>query len=162
MLFFQEHFYDATSITGYIYWHLKTVQRKICRGSALPPNSSNDFSPGGLNFQKTVNIERQLDGDACQEAINVNVNDPGRSVDIVSTLPRFLDTKGLVDQDFTLLFDDETSSRLLQKWDVFFNPNVLKEAKRLTSTPELRHLAQSAESPPGSDLDKATSELYLF
>ena len=67
-----------------------------------------------------------------------------------------------VDQDFTLLFDDETSSRLLQKWDVFFKPNVIKEAKRLTSTPELRRLLQSAESPPGSDLDEATSELYMF
>lgn len=67
-----------------------------------------------------------------------------------------------MDQDFTLLFDDETSSRLLQKWDVFFKPNVIKEAIRLTSTPELRRLVQSAESPPGSDLDEATCELYLF
>ncbi|KAK6290859.1 hypothetical protein J4Q44_G00387410 [Coregonus suidteri] len=85
------------------------------------------------------------------------VNDPGRSVDILSSFPRFLDTKGLVDQDFTLLFDDDTSSRLLQKWDLFFKPHVIKEAKRLTSTPELRHLVQSAESSPGSDLDEATT-----
>ncbi|KAK6318617.1 hypothetical protein J4Q44_G00119080 [Coregonus suidteri] len=34
-----EHFYDAASSTGYIFWRLKTVQRKIHRGSALPPNS---------------------------------------------------------------------------------------------------------------------------
>jgi len=67
-----------------------------------------------------------------------------------------------VDQDFTLLFDDETSSRLLQKWNVFFKPNLIKEAKRLTATPELRRLLQSAESSPGIDLDEATSELYLF
>uniref|UniRef100_G3Q9Q3 Uncharacterized protein n=1 Tax=Gasterosteus aculeatus TaxID=69293 RepID=G3Q9Q3_GASAC len=58
--------------------------------------------------------------------------------------------KGYVDQDFTLLFDEDTSSRLLQKWDLFFKPNVIKEAKRLTSTPELRRLVQSAESPPGT------------
>lgn len=64
-----------------------------------------------------------------------------------------------MEQDFTLLFDEETSSRLLQKWDVFFKPNVIKEAKRLTSTSELRRLVQSAESLPGSDLDE-TSELY--
>lgn len=67
-----------------------------------------------------------------------------------------------MDQDFTLLFDGDTSSRLLQKWDLFFKPNVIKEAKRLTSTPELRRLVQSAESPPGSDLDEATSKLFLF
>ncbi|KAA8578220.1 hypothetical protein FQN60_005352 [Etheostoma spectabile] len=35
----------------------------------------------------------------------------------------------------------------------------MKEAKRLTSTPELRRLVQSAESPPGSDLDDATKHL---
>lgn len=64
-----------------------------------------------------------------------------------------------MEQDFTLLFDEETSSRPLQKWDVFFKPNVMKEAKRLTSTSELRRLVQSAESLPGSDLDE-TSELY--
>ncbi|XP_070758828.1 uncharacterized protein [Enoplosus armatus] len=58
--------------------------------------------------------------------------------------------KGYVDQDFTLLFGDDTSSMLLQKWDVFFKLNVIKEAKRLTSTPELRRLMQSAGSPPGS------------
>ena len=67
-----------------------------------------------------------------------------------------------MDQDFTLLFDDETSSRLLQKWDVFFKPNVIKEAKWLTSTPEFRRLVQSAESPAGSDPDEATSELYII
>ncbi|XP_038586466.1 uncharacterized protein LOC119911613 isoform X2 [Micropterus salmoides] len=56
-----------------------------------------------------------------------------------------------VEQDFTLLFGDETSSRLLQKWDVFFKPNIIQEAKQLTSTPELRRLIQSAESSSGSD-----------
>lgn len=123
---FQEHFYDAASSTGYISWRLKTVQRKIRRGSALPPNSPMDFSPGGPNFQRTVNVERQLDGDACQEAMSLLnhttdnslifqkmretfqhrqklVNDPGRSVDILSTFPRFLDTKGLVSLEWDVL-----------------------------------------------------------
>lgn len=52
-----------------------------------------------------------------------------------------------MEQDFTLPLDDETSSRLLQK------PNVMKDAKCLTSAPGLRRLVQPAESPPGSDLD---------
>ncbi|XP_028252236.1 uncharacterized protein LOC114453878 isoform X2 [Parambassis ranga] len=174
-----EHFYDAASNTGYISWRLKRVQRKIRRGYAMSPNTSTDISPRGPNFQRTVNVERQLDGSACQEAISLLnhttdkslifqkmretfhyrqklVNDPGRSDNILSTFPRFLDTKGLVDQDFTLLFDEETSARLLQKWDVFFKPNVIKEAKQLTSTPELRRLVQSAESPIGRDFDEAT------
>lgn len=90
----------------------KTVQRKIRRGSALPPNSSIDFSPGGPNFQRTVNVERQLDGDACQEAMSLLTHTTDNSlifqkmretfqhrqklVNILSTFPRFLDTKGLV------------------------------------------------------------------
>ena len=116
---FQEHFYDSASSTGYISWRLKTVQRKIRQGSAVPPNSAICSSPGGPNFQRTVHVERQLDGDACQEAMSLLnhttdnslifqkmretflhrqklVNDPGRSVDILSSFPRFLDTKGLV------------------------------------------------------------------
>lgn len=51
---------------------------------------------------------------------------------------------------------------LLQKWDVFFRLNVIKEAKRLTLTPELLRLVQSAESPPGGDHNEARSELYFF
>lgn len=116
---FQEHFYDAASSTGYISWRLKTVQRKMRRGSPLPPNSPMDVSLGGPNLRRTVNVDRQLDGDACQEAMSLLnhttdnavifqkmketfqhrqklVNDPGRSDDVLATFPRFLDTKGLV------------------------------------------------------------------
>ncbi|XP_035801978.2 uncharacterized protein LOC111565451 [Amphiprion ocellaris] len=185
-----EHFYDAASSTGYISWHLKTIQRKIRRGSA-PPNSCTGFSRGGggPNFQRSIVVEKQLDGDACQEAISLLnhttdsslilqkmretfqyrqnlINDPDKSLDILSIFPRFLDTKGLVNQDFTLLFDDEVSTRLLQKWDPVFRCNVIKEAKQLTSTPELHQLVQSAESPPGSDeattYDKEMASLLLL
>ncbi|XP_028297240.1 uncharacterized protein LOC114459080 [Gouania willdenowi] len=72
---------------------------------------------------------------------------------IVTVFPSLKDPyykKGYVNQDFTLLFDDEVSTRLLQKWDSIFRSNVIKEAKQLTSTPELRELVQSAESQPGS------------
>lgn len=64
-----------------------------------------------------------------------------------------------MNQDFTLLFDDEISTRLLQKWDPIFRYQIIKEAKQLTSTVELR---QSAESPPGSDLDEAASEFVKY
>ncbi|KAK7138524.1 hypothetical protein R3I94_013984 [Phoxinus phoxinus] len=130
-----EHFYDAASNTGYIAWRMKTVHRKIRRGSVLP-DSPLDVSPGGPRCQRATNFEDQLDGDACKEAMSLLnhatdksqifqkmrqtfqhrqklVKDPGSSVDILSTFPRFLDTTGLVDQDFTLLFDAEISTRLL-------------------------------------------------
>ncbi|RXN32932.1 hypothetical protein ROHU_004430 [Labeo rohita] len=176
-----EHFYDAASNTGYIAWRLKTVHRKIRRGS-VPPDSPLDGLPGGPKCQRPTNVVGQLDGDACREAMSLLnhttdksvifqkmretfqhrqklVKNPGSSVHILSTFPRFLDMKGLVEQDFTLLFDEETSSRLLQKWDTFFRPNVIKEAKRLTSTAELSQLLLSAERPQGNDLDE-TRSLY--
>lgn len=67
-----------------------------------------------------------------------------------------------MNQDFTLLFDDEISTRLLQKWDPIFRYQIIKEAKQLTSTVELRQLVQSAESPPESDLDEAASEFVKY
>ncbi|XP_030576890.1 uncharacterized protein LOC115774023 isoform X2 [Archocentrus centrarchus] len=175
-----KHFYDAASSTGYISWRLKTVQRKIRRGSLVPPSSSKDISCGGPNIQRNVVVERQLDGDACQEAISLLnhttdrspilqkmretfehhhklIRDASGRTDILTMFPRFLDTKGLIDQDFSLLVNEETSSRLLEKWDVFFKSNVIKEAKCLTSTPQLRRLVQSAEIPQGDDQDKTST-----
>ncbi|KAF6737596.1 hypothetical protein FQA47_008172 [Oryzias melastigma] len=73
---------------------------------------------------------------------------------IVTLFPSLKDPyskKGYVNQDFTLLFDDEVSTRLLQRWDPIFRCNVIKEAKQLTSTPELRQLLHSAESQQESD-----------
>ncbi|RVE61679.1 hypothetical protein OJAV_G00174860 [Oryzias javanicus] len=170
-----EHFYDAASSTGYISWRLKTIQRKIRREST-PSNSLTGLPQGGggPTSQRSVAAEEQLDGDACQEAISLLkhtadaslifrkmretfqhrqklVNDSDKTLDILSIFPRFLDTKGLVNQDFILLFDDEVSTRLLQRWDPIFRCNVIKEAKQLTSTPELRQLLHSAESQQKSD-----------
>ncbi|MCJ8735096.1 hypothetical protein PDJAM_G00242930, partial [Pangasius djambal] len=45
-----EHFYDPASNTGYIAWRMKTVHRKIRRGS-LPPDSPLDVTPGGPKGQ---------------------------------------------------------------------------------------------------------------
>ncbi|KAF6725020.1 Sortilin [Oryzias melastigma] len=73
---------------------------------------------------------------------------------IVTLFPSLKDPyskKGYVNQDFILLFDDEVSTRLLQRWDPIFRCNVIKEAKQLTSTPELRQLLHSAESQQESD-----------
>lgn len=85
------------------------------------------------------------------------VNDTTESGNILSIFPRFLNTKGLVNQDFTLIFDEETSTRLLQKWDVFFKPGIIREAKQLNSTPELRCLIQSAQASTGDAHEEETT-----
>ncbi|XP_025760321.1 uncharacterized protein LOC102075687 isoform X2 [Oreochromis niloticus] len=140
------NFFDAASGAGYISWRLKTVQRKIRRGSPTPPNRLTDSSSGGPNLQRTVNVIHQLDGDACKEAMSLLNHTTDNSVILQKMKETFQHHQRLVndpgrsvEQDFTLLFDDD---RLLQKWKTFFRPNVIKEGKKLTSTPELLHFSQ--------------------
>ncbi|XP_067275528.1 uncharacterized protein [Pseudorasbora parva] len=107
-----EHFYDGASNTGYIAWRLKTVHRKIRQGS-LPPVSPLYVSPGGPKCQRATYFEDQLDGVLAKKPCLLNhttdksiifqkmrqtfqyrqnlVRDPGTSVDILSTFPRFLE-----------------------------------------------------------------------
>lgn len=40
--------------------------------------------------------------------------------------------------------------------------NAIKEAKKLTSTPKVLHLVQSAEGHPENHQDDSTSELYFL
>ncbi|KAK2843713.1 hypothetical protein Q7C36_011928 [Tachysurus vachellii] len=148
-----EHFYDGEKGTGYLAWRLKTISR----------------TSGKRPRRRSANtLPQQLDGDACREAISFLVHspdeasvfqkmkmtfqhrqdlvhDPQRSTDVFKTFPRFLDVKGLVNQDFLLLFGAETASKMLEKWDTSFKPKVIKEAKKLTQTTELCRLLKSAE-----------------
>lgn len=98
---------------------MKTVHRKIQRGS-LPLDSPHDVSQGGPKCQRATNLEGQLDGDACTEAMSLLshttdkslifqkmretfqhrqklVKDPGSSGDILSTFPRFVSSDELPD-----------------------------------------------------------------
>ncbi|TDH16396.1 hypothetical protein EPR50_G00020440 [Perca flavescens] len=79
------------------------------------------------------------------------VHDPQRSTDVFKTFPRFLDVKGLVNQDFLLLFGAETASKMLEKWDTSFKPKIIKEAKQLTPTTELCRLLKAAEKLAEND-----------
>ncbi|KAK7903970.1 hypothetical protein WMY93_016577 [Mugilogobius chulae] len=172
-----EHFYDAASGTGYISWRLKTVQRRRRQIASKPQSSPSDLTLGGPTSPRAVKAVQQLDGDACQEALSLLnhttdrvlilqkmretfqfrqkiVNDPDKSGDVLTIFPRFLDTTGLVNQDFQIMFDEETSARLLQKWDLFFKPGIIRQAMQLVPTPELQCLIKSAQSPAGNDLEE--------
>uniref|UniRef100_A0AAV2KKK2 Uncharacterized protein n=1 Tax=Knipowitschia caucasica TaxID=637954 RepID=A0AAV2KKK2_KNICA len=79
------------------------------------------------------------------------VHDPQRTTDVFKTFPRFLDVKGLLNQDFFLLFGAETSSKMLEKWDTTFRPKVINEAKHLTQSVELCRLQKAAEKTAEND-----------
>ncbi|KAG7462418.1 hypothetical protein MATL_G00184640 [Megalops atlanticus] len=89
-----------------------------------------------------------------------------KTTDVLKTFPRFLDIKGLVNQDFTLLFGPETSSKMLERWDSAFKPKIIQEARCLTPTPSVCHFLMSAdqepESDPGSYWDRDMATLLLL
>nr|XP_055056386.1 uncharacterized protein LOC129440856 isoform X1 [Misgurnus anguillicaudatus] len=184
-----EHFYDAEGNSGYIAWRLKTVQRNNhCSRTTTSEATCERRGPGTQRAFFTS--EMQLEGDRCQEAISFlkhcldpeqvaakmkstfqyrqkMIHDPEKSSSVISLFPRFLDTKGLVLQDFELLFGVETASKLLEKWDSCLKQKVIQEAKALTQSLHLSCLIQSAElqcntSHGATDWDSEMSSLLLL
>ncbi|XP_073323624.1 uncharacterized protein [Pagrus major] len=88
---------------------------------------------------------------------------------VLSVFPRLLDTKGLIPQDFNLLFGPETAAKLLEKWHTAFKGKVIREAESLVTTPVLQSLLKSArnrhdeasEDRPEWDSDMASFLLLL-
>ncbi|XP_073771490.1 uncharacterized protein isoform X4 [Danio rerio] len=67
---------------------------------------------------------------------------------IISLFPSLRDpfsAKGYIIQDFSLLFNAETSNKLLERWETAFKHRIINEAKSLTSTARLHCLINSAE-----------------
>ncbi|XP_059379569.1 uncharacterized protein LOC132115190 [Carassius carassius] len=113
-----EHFYDDQKNTGFLSWRLKTVQRGT-RPSGNKDDPKTEEKGGPLLDRQLCYQEHQLDNDQSVEAISLMnhtserevimqkmkatfeyrqrlVHDPEGSTTILSVLPRFLDTKGLI------------------------------------------------------------------
>nr|XP_021328873.1 uncharacterized protein LOC110439036 [Danio rerio] len=157
-----EHFYDIQSNTGFLEWRMKTVQRKSRTSST---SQSRVELKGGPTLLRTVGaLDDQRMGDECMEAMSLLhhttdhdtvfkkmketfhyrqqiLHDPQRSADVLQMFPRFLDVKGLISQDFSLMFGVEVASRFLEKWSTSFKEKVIQEARKLKETALLkRHL----------------------
>ncbi|KAL1248825.1 hypothetical protein QQF64_022143 [Cirrhinus molitorella] len=182
-----EHFYDGQKNTGFLSWHLKTVQRGT--KSANKDDAKAEEKGGPLLDRQLCYNEDQLDNDQSLEAISLMnhtsehevimqkmratfeyrqrlVHDPERSTTVLSVFPRFLDTKGLILQDFTLLFGSETACRLLERWPTAFKTKVIRLAETLTSTPLLKRLLSSAnqnrEGSEAQDSPEWDSDISSF
>ncbi|KAM9435778.1 uncharacterized protein Hap1MRO34_008942 [Clarias gariepinus] len=77
------------------------------------------------------------------------VLDPMQSSDILTVFPRFKDIKGLIEQDFVLMFGEGVSGKLLEKWTTAFKKKVIQQCKKLPSTSDLEELLLAAASPTG-------------
>ncbi|XP_039618281.1 uncharacterized protein LOC120534768 [Polypterus senegalus] len=152
------------------------------------PYSSKGYSheTGGPSRRRKIEDTEQLDGDACREAISLLlhtadetevrqkrkqtfkhrqelVHNPERSTDILKIFPRFLEVKGLVNQDFILLFNAETSAKLLEQWETAFKPKVIEEAKSLTLTAELQsHISAAEKQESEHEWDSDISSFLLL
>ncbi|KAJ8009753.1 hypothetical protein DPEC_G00094800 [Dallia pectoralis] len=98
------------------------------------------------------------------------IHNPDKSHNVLSVFPRLLDTKGLIPQDFIILFGPETAAKLLERWHTCFKRKVIREAESLTTTPVLQSLLKSArnqcndessEGHPEWDSDMASFLLLL-
>lgn len=183
-----EHFYDGQRNTGFLSWRLKTVQRGT-KPSGRKDDPKMEEKGGPLLERQICCHEDQLDDNQSLEAISLMshtsdrevimqkmratfeyrqrlVHDPERCTTILSVFHRFLDTKGLILQDFTLLFGSETASRLLERWPTVFKSRVIKLAEPLPSTPLLKRLLSSAkqnrESSSAQDSPEWDSDISSF
>ncbi|XP_043084864.1 uncharacterized protein LOC122331488, partial [Puntigrus tetrazona] len=183
-----EHFYDADGGTGYIAWRLKTVQRNTKKRNKPRISKRSETGLSGPSWNRCSSSEQQ-DEDTLREAIafltqstdetqiipkmretfhyrHSLVHDPNKTTDILKTFPTFLNTKGLVNQDFSLLFSSETSSKLLEMWDTTFKARIIEEAIGLTLNAVVRSLLLSAnnqrESEHCSDWDSDMATLLLL
>ncbi|XP_054902520.1 uncharacterized protein LOC129370504 isoform X1 [Poeciliopsis prolifica] len=78
------------------------------------------------------------------------VLDPQRSSNILSVFPRFKDVKGLVEQDFVLMFGEDVSGKFLEKWTTTFKRKIIQQCRELPTTSDLEELLLAADTPEDS------------
>ncbi|XP_056287411.1 uncharacterized protein LOC130204607 [Pseudoliparis swirei] len=79
---------------------------------------------------------------------------------VLDVFPRFLDTPGLIDQDFAMMFGEEASGRFLAKWPTFFKPRILENCKN--SNENVEDLLSGHHSSDASGWDSDLSSILLL
>ncbi|XP_067257291.1 uncharacterized protein [Chanodichthys erythropterus] len=174
-----EHYYDSESGTGYLAWRIKTIQRGLAkerRASFEGQGSPSEGMSGGPTVRRESEFtpEIVLSEDECKEAIvfmkhsadedtvkkkmkltfdyrRKLVLDPMQSSDILTVFPRFKDVKGLIEQDFVLMFGEEVSGKLLEKWTTAFKKKVIQQSRKLPTTSDVEELLLAAQFPDDSE-----------
>ncbi|XP_045578895.1 uncharacterized protein isoform X5 [Salmo salar] len=162
-----EKYYDAASGSGYLTWRIKTVGRNT---SCKTKKRTKPTYQNGPKAQRSCpSAVEQLSRDECREAISVLqhtttneslvrekmmatfqyrqevVHDPEKSSTVLDVFPRFLDTTGLINQDFTRLFGEVVSGTFMAKWPTFFKPRVIADCKTLPFSEPVEDLLSSAQ-----------------
>ncbi|KAK5861540.1 hypothetical protein PBY51_022931 [Eleginops maclovinus] len=142
-----DHYYDPERGSGYLAWRLKTIQRKAAEERGPAVSRSPKVGGPGHGRTRPFTADQVLTDEEVESAIAVlrhtadeytirekmkvtfsyrhaMVNDNDKSAEVFSVFPRFLDTPGLIEQDFRLMFDlldlmrnAETSTEVENGWD---------------------------------------------
>ncbi|XP_061092563.1 uncharacterized protein LOC133124964 [Conger conger] len=174
-----EHYYDGESGSGYLAWRIKTIQRSAAkdRRSSFGESCGGPSHGGGPTARRDSHVvpETALSEEECKEAISLmkhsadedtvknkmkltfdyrrkKVLDPQQSSSILSDFPRFQDVKGLVEQDFVLMFGEGVSGKLLERWPTTYKKKIIQQCRQLPSTSELEELLLAAD-PPEDDTE---------
>ncbi|XP_076137860.1 uncharacterized protein LOC143121386 [Alosa pseudoharengus] len=179
-----EHYYDGESGTGYLAWRIKTIQRGTAKdrrasfGDSAEGPSGKDISGGPTVRREPQYIpETSLSEDQCKEAISLMkhltdedtvmkkmkltfayrhnlVLNPQQSNNLLSDFPHFKDVKGLIEQDFVLMFGEDVSGKLLERWPTTFKKKIIKECRKLPSISEVEELLLAADPlEDGTEVD---------
>ncbi|XP_062396086.1 uncharacterized protein LOC134086912 [Sardina pilchardus] len=178
-----EHYYDPHSGQGYLAYRLKTVQRNTTSNFKRSPKSADQHGP---KTQRETSTSEQLSGDECREVMSVMkhsadqpvvrekmkatfkhrqsmLHDPDQSSVILDYFPRFLDTPGLINQDFTMLFGEDVSGKFIAKWPTFYKPRIITVCESLRPGTHVDDLlsAQEEMNDYGWDSDLAAILLLI-
>ncbi|CAL8300557.1 unnamed protein product [Boreogadus saida] len=164
-----EHYYNPVDGGGFLAWRVKTLQKEASEGQKKrnpQPLTGGPDSGDRTPFSKENRLTTETQ---CCEAIALMkhttdeaiikekmkqtfihrqemVPDPVKSSEIFTTFPRFLDVKGMIVQDFSLMFGDDISAKFLEKWPTHYRQKVLEQTCGLTQTSDLEDLLHNAES----------------
>ncbi|XP_039463414.1 uncharacterized protein LOC116316415 isoform X1 [Oreochromis aureus] len=157
-----EHYYNPESSSGYLEWRLKTIQRKAAEERSTSVCKSPKIGGPGHGRSRPLTTQTVLsDEDVRAETADEDilkkmkatffyrhsmVSDEKNPADVFIGLMRFLDTPGLIEQDFRLLFCEATASKFLERWPINLKAKVVKESQGLVPTSELLELMCNAES----------------
>ncbi|XP_034071361.1 uncharacterized protein LOC117545617 [Gymnodraco acuticeps] len=88
--------------------------------------------------------------------------DQQASSTVLDVFPRFLNIPGLVDQDFTMMFGEEISEKMLARWPTFFKPRILADCKNIHSNVHVDDLLSAQQNSNESGWDSDLSSILLL
>ncbi|XP_043971486.1 uncharacterized protein LOC122830304 [Gambusia affinis] len=90
------------------------------------------------------------------------LHDLDQSSLILDHFPRFLDTPGLIEQDFIMLFGEDILGKFVARWPTFYKPKVITVSKSLGQSVHLDDLLSAQEESSDYEWDSDLAAILLL